>query len=95
MILSVDQYRETFHPAKSVRTVYRMVKYARVPSNHIVYKFRDYVIEVRSLNENAQNYLDAISEFNNRKGDKMELCAELSVRYKIEMTRLCKLVAAR
>lgn len=93
MILNIKQYRETFQPSKSLRTVERMVSDGNLPSNHYVYKFRDYVIEIRSLNDNAQLYVDAITEFHSKNNKTVEFCAELSIKYNIEINRLIKLLA--
>jgi hypothetical protein len=81
----------------NVRTVQHRIQKNQLPTNHFVKKGgREYMIQVCSVHEyKAGEYFDACVEFHKRKESfsrPIELCAELSVKYDILLTKLCKIL---
>ena len=95
MIYTVKEYKEKYHPDKSIDTVQRLIRAGHTPSNHYVKKGHDYMIFVGSEHEfKAAEYFDACTEFHRLKKGRnhMELVAELSIHYDLSITKMCKLL---
>lgn len=95
MIYSVKTYRAAFLPTSSIRTVLRRIENNQLPTHHVAIKCeRDWIIHTREISETASLYVEAAMEFQAcKKGrDLIGLCAELSVKFNIGITKLTKML---
>lgn len=97
MIYTFKDYAATVAKCHLNTVMYR-VKHDLLPSNHIVISKggRNCMINIVSPHEyKAGQYYDACCEFHRRKkqfSEPIELAAELSVKYEILLTKLCKML---
>ena len=95
MLYTVSEYRLKFHPAKSLRTVQRMLQSGLVPSTHHIKQGHDFMIFVGSEHEyKAAEYFEAATEYHRLKQSERDrqTATRLAIESGLSVTKFYKML---
>ena len=95
MIYTVSEYRDKFHPSKSIRTVQRMLQSGLMPSNHHIKKGHDTMIFVGSEHEyKASEYFESATEYHRLKQSERDYqtATRLAIESGLSVTKFYKML---
>jgi len=90
MIYTVNTYQKEFHPKKSVRTVYRLIKSGLLPLGHTrIIMPKCILVETETL-KNYEPYILAVRDYMNTKKIPVdfELSTKLGIMHDVDSIRL-------